>query len=524
MKTVTTILLLALLCLNLSAQEHMCGRLLVSFNNNVKLNITEGDKTFGIAAADALNEQYGCTGIHIIRQRGHSNVYLLHFPEAVNVPLLAEAYMATGIIRYAEPDHIATLGGSAPNDTLFTRQWGLYNDGSFAQSLAKAGADISILDAWDVEDGDTSIIVAVMDSGIKTDHPDLQQRIWRNYNELPNGIDDDNNGYIDDTLGWNFAYGGANVTDDNGHGTHVSGIIGASVNNTTGYAGVDQHCKIMTCKAADNTGFFSYSWMTEAIYYATDMKANVINISAGGATPSNIVGDALDNAMSNNIVVVAAMMNAGSSQPFYPASHAGVIAVGATGPDDTATNFSNYGNHISVVAPGHYIYGLSHVNDTAAGAWGSGTSQAAPHVAGIASLLLAQNKNRTPAQIKSLVETNAEDLVGGKRDVLGWDKYYGYGRVNAHRALTNAALTAKDVKRESGVKIFPNPASETLYISNAAMMGGTITIVNATGATVYSATMNAALHAVDVRGLAKGSYFVSLRKGEEKFSATVVVN
>jgi subtilisin family serine protease len=524
MKTMTTILLLALLCLNLNAQEHMRGRLLVSFNNNVRLHVTEGGKTFGNAAADALNERYGCTGIHIIRQRGNSNVYLLHFPETVNLTQLAEAYMATGIVRFSEPDYIATSGGTAPNDTLFTKQWGLYNDGSFAQSPAKTGADINILDAWDVEDGDTSVIVAVMDSGIKTDHPDLKDRLWRNHAELPNSLDDDNNGYVDDTLGYNFAYGGANVTDDNGHGTHVSGIIGAGVNNTTGYAGVDQHCRIMTCKAADNTGFFSYSWMTEAIYYAVDMKANVINISAGGAVPSNIVGDALNHAMNNNIVVVVAMMNAGSSQPFYPASHAGVIAVGATGPDDTATSFSNYGNHISVVAPGHYIYGLSHNNDTAVGAWGSGTSQAAPHVAGIASLLLAQDKNRTPAQIKSLIETNAEDLVGGKRDVLGWDKYYGYGRVNAHRALTNAALTAKDVQRETGVKIFPNPARETLYIGNAKMKGGTVTIVNATGAVVYSSTMNAALHAVDIRSFAKGNYFVSLEKGNEKISETIVVN
>ncbi|MCD6065070.1 MAG: type sorting protein, partial [Flavipsychrobacter sp.] len=445
MKKITTIALLVLLCLNLHAQEAVRGHLLVTFKNNVAVTV------------DALNQQWGCTGMRSLKRGG--DVYLLTFPGSADMAQLMAAYEASGLFRSVSRDYVCSIAGT-PNDTLFGKQWGLNNDGSFGGGHAKAGADIDMLRAWDVEDGDSSVVVAVIDAGAKMDHAEFAGRLWVNKNEIPgNGLDDDSNGYTDDTLGWNTTDNTANLTDDNGHGTHVMGILGASVNNTTGYAGVDQHCRLMVIKAANHQGLFMYSWLVEAIYYAVDNGANVINLSAGGAYDIQELEDAVNYAYDHNVLLVAGMGNSNSSNKFYPAAYAKALAVGATNALDTTGYFSNYGSYIDVVAPGVMIYGLSHLSDTAAGVFYNGTSQATPHVTGIASLLLAQDKTRTPAQLTSLIQNNAEDLVGTSRDIAGWDKYYGYGRVNAYRALTNEALGIKQQDESTQAIVYPNPAT-----------------------------------------------------------------
>lgn len=441
-------------------------RMMISLYDAAKFDNKTSSTTVGIKAIDDVARNFGCTHVHTIRK---GKVYVLELDSNTDMREAVKAFLDTKLCRYAEGDNGATTGdwkvtATAPNDTVFNRQWGLYNDGSFTVATAKAGADIDLLSAWDIEDGDSNIIVAVIDAGVKSNHPDMVGRLWRNKAEIPgNGIDDDTNGYIDDTLGWNIVSDTNDIEDDNGHGTHVAGIIGADVNNTTGIAGVDKHCKLMILKTADNTGFFAYSWMTEAIYYAADNGARVINISAGGLSPSNIVKDALDYAISKKVTVVAAMMNSGLQQKFYPAAYPGVIAVGATDPEDKIAYFSCQGDHISVCAPGHHIFSLSHLYDTAMVVM-SGTSQATPHVAGVAALLLAQDSTRTAAQIKTLIETSAEDVIGDSKDLPGWDKYYGNGRLNAFRALTNAGAGITKVADNAGVIIYPNPVKDKLYL------------------------------------------------------------
>ncbi|MDP2176146.1 MAG: S8 family serine peptidase [Bacteroidota bacterium] len=370
--------------------------------------------------------------------------YIIEFPEAINIEQVIEEYINTGAVEYAEPDFVGS-GDAIPNDQFYSRQWGLKNDGTFSLSPSTAGADIEMEKAWDIEQGDSNIIVAVIDAGVRLNHPEFDGRIWKNYNEIPNnGIDDDGNGRIDDIQGWDFANSDNNPTDDHGHGTNITGIIGANGNNSIGYAGVDWNCKLMILKGLDNNNLGYYSWWASAIYYAVDNGAKVINMSLGGTSYSSTLLNAINYAIDNQVTVVVSMGNSNSNTMQFPAGFSGVIAVGSTNSNDTrtkpffwsSTSGSNFGNHISVVAPGNFVYGLNHLSNTNYASYWGGTSQAAPHVAGLAALLLAQDLSRTPAQIKSIIEASAEDLVGAtNEDTPGWDQYYGHGRINAYRAL-----------------------------------------------------------------------------------------
>lgn len=405
-------------------------------------------------------------------------IYIIQFPADVNIQQIIEEYYKTGEIEYAEPDHKGSVGGTqgiVPNDQYYFRQWSLMNDGTFTLSPAVAGADIEMQNAWNIEQGDSNIVVAIIDSGTKLDHPELAGRTWKNIHEIPNnGVDDDNNGKIDDVNGWDFTNSDNDPTDDHGHGTNVAGIIGANANNAIGYAGVDWNCKLMTLKAIDNTGSGLYSWWADAMYYAVDNGARVINMSLGGTGTSTTLENAVSYATNHNVVVVVCMMNTNSSTPYYPSAIAGVIAVGSTNSNDERSNpffwssssGSNYGSHISVVAPGNYIYGLNYLSNTNYSSYWGGTSQATPHVAGLASLLLAQDSTRTPAQIKSIIETTAIDQVGNSsEDTPGWDQYYGYGRINAFNALSVLGSVHSLAFENEVSFVYPNPTSRYFTVS-----------------------------------------------------------
>ncbi len=370
--------------------------------------------------------------------------YTIQFPNSTKLQNVIDEYINSGLVEYAEPDYVGN-GGGTPNDQYFNRQWSLSNNGTFSLSQAIPGADIQMKSAWDIEQGDTNIVVAIIDSGNKLDHPEFAGRIWTNKKEIPNNnIDDDLNGYKDDVYAWDFVNSDNMPTDDLGHGTCVAGIIGANANNGIGYAGVDWKCKLMNLKVLNSSNSGLYSWFSQAIYYATDNGAKVINMSLGGSSTSTTLLTAINYAVSKGVIIVACMMNTNSSVAYYPAAYSGVIAVGSTNPNDlrsapffwSTSSGSNYGNHISVVAPGNYIYSLNHLSNTNYDTYWGGTSQAAPHVAGLASLLLSQETSRTPAQIRAIIESTAEDTIGNKlEDVVGWDRYYGYGKINAYNAL-----------------------------------------------------------------------------------------
>ncbi len=429
---------------------------------------------------DSVSKKYNAVTIkkQSLGRKSGQYIYVVQFPDGVSIQQVIDDYYRTGEIEYAEPDYKASGGGApliAPNDPYYYRQWGLKNDGTFSLSPATAGADIDMENGWNVEQGDSNIVVGIIDSGTKLDHPEFAGRIWNNYNEMPgNGIDDDGNGFIDDTQGWDFVHSDNIPADDFGHGTNVTGIIGANGNNSIGYAGVDWNCKLMILKVLDSTNASLFSWLINAVYYAVDNGAKVINMSLGTTYNSITFQNAVAYAINNNVVVVACMMNDNSNTVYNPAAYPGVIAVGSTDADDTRTapffwdpsSGSNYGSHISVVAPGNYIYGIWYQSNTYYGTYYGGTSQATPHVSGLAALLLAQDPSRTPAQIKSIIETTAEDQVGDLiEDTPGWDQYYGYGRINAFNALSVTTNINSLYAQNKTLSVFPNPANKDFTIN-----------------------------------------------------------
>ncbi|NLO49761.1 MAG: S8 family serine peptidase [Bacteroidales bacterium] len=455
-------------------------RIIVKLKNDRILENFAGEKSIaGSSKIDALCLDFDGVEIQklITGRKMTNHSYVVQFPDGTDIQQIINEFYTTGDIEYAEADAKGSTGGVAgitPTDPYYSRQWSLKNDGTFPLSPAVAGDDIDMESAWEIEQGDSTVVVAIIDTGIKLDHPDLAGRIWTNYNEIPdNGIDDDGNGYIDDVQGWDMANDDNLPKDDFGHGTNVAGIVGANGNNEIGYAGVDWNCKIMALKGLSNENWGYYSWWAAAIYYAVDNGANVINMSLGGESYSATFQEAVDYALDNNVVVVACMMNTNSNTTFYPAGFAGVIAVGATNPNDeraypfywSTTSGSNYGEHISVIAPGNYIYGLHYLSNTNFNTYWGGTSQATPHVAALSALLLAQNISLTPAQIKAIIELSAEDQVGDPaEDTPGWDQYYGHGRINAYNALlsVNVNEVRSDVEK---IAVFPNPAQRQFTIT-----------------------------------------------------------
>ncbi|MFZ1321251.1 MAG: S8 family serine peptidase [Ignavibacteria bacterium] len=336
---------------------------------------------------------------------------------------------------------------NSPNDEMFYKQWYLQNNGSVdptSGGLPKVGADIKIIYAWDIEEGSDEVVVAILDSGIKDDHPDLKDRIWINSGEIANnGIDDDYNGYVDDIKGWDFAYDDKRPEDGFGHGTNIATVIGASTNNRIGFAGVDKKCRIMNCKNLNTYNSGEYDWWSESIKYAVDNGADIINMSEGGDDYSKVLKTAIEYAVESGVLVVSAMMNKGDNRNYYPAGFDGVMAVGATDTDDKRCRRfswgggSCWGDNISVVAPGNKIYGLDYENIDNYEVFWSGTSQSTAIVSAIASLLLAQNISRNSDDLKKIIKYTSRDLVGDPReDTPGWDQYYGYGRVDSFAALT----------------------------------------------------------------------------------------
>ncbi|MEH2176259.1 S8 family peptidase [Nostoc sp.] len=253
------------------------------------------------------------------------------------------------------------------------------------------------------------VVVAVVDTGVDYNHEDLKNNIWTNTKEIAgNGIDDDGNGYVDDNYGWNFADQNNNTLDDNGHGTHVSGTI-AGENNNYGVTGIAYDAKIMPVKALDSSGSGSYSSISKGIRYAVDNGANVINLSLGGASSNRTLESAINYASSKGVIVVMAAGNDGDSSPDYPARYASKsgIAVGAVDKNNNLADFSNRSgtNPIAyVTAPGVKVYSSVPNNQYATY---SGTSMAAPHVAGIVALMLSANHNLTDAQVRQIVTETA---------------------------------------------------------------------------------------------------------------------
>ncbi len=351
--------------------------------------------------------------------------------------------MATGQFEYVEYDFVSEPLATLPSPTLprddnFSKQWWYKNEGNLDFIFSREDADIDMEYAWSLQQGNERISVAIIDTGVDYNHPDLVNRMWTNETEIPNnGIDDDNNGYIDDVQGYDFANDDNDPMDLNGHGTHVAGIVGAEAGNDTGFVGIDWNCKLMALKVIRDNNTSNYSDYAAAIYYAVAKGAKVINLSLTSYNPSSVLDDAFEYAHNQGTVIVVAMANNGNRTIHYMAQNPHSIAVGATTPSDRRASFSNYNNYIDVVAPGSVIFGLNRSDYEDNDFTLNGTSQATPLVSGLVSLLFAQDLTRTPEQIRQILHSTAQDMIGASHeDLPGFDEYYGYGRINAFDALS----------------------------------------------------------------------------------------
>jgi subtilisin family serine protease len=321
-------------------------------------------------------------------------VFVMNVPDDALDEIAAQLEMS-GAFNYVERDYVAHSAG-APNDPSFRSEWHL--------------AAIHAADAWNITTGAPGAPIAIIDSGIDATHPDLADRI---------------------TTGWNFLSGSADTSDVFGHGTAVAGTAAAATNNGIGVAGVSWNNPIMPLVVLNANDSATYSDIARAIIFAADRGVRIINVSVSGTQPSMTLQNAINYAWSKGSIVFAAAGNGGSEAPSYPAGCSNVVAVAATDATESHAPFSNYGSWITLAAPGKDI-----LTTTRGGGYAQwyGTSFAAPIVASVAALVLSIQPLMSNPDLVSLLERTSDDL-----GAPGFDPLYGWGRVNAYRALSAAA-------------------------------------------------------------------------------------
>jgi subtilisin family serine protease len=406
----------------------------------------------------------------LVQYKNSSEPTTVKIPTGISAENFAAQYAKRSDVEYAEPDYVYRAS-VLPSDPNYSKQW----------YLDKIRAPL----AWDKIRETPNVIIAIIDTGVQLNHPDLAANIWTNPGEIAgNGIDDDHNGFIDDVRGWDFVDNTADPQPkfQDGfteagimHGTIVAGIIAAVGNNGTGISGITWNAKIMSLKALDDSGEGKTSDVIRAIDYAINNKASIINLSFVGLDYSRGLYDAITRAYNAGVIVVAAAGNEESGgqgynldqTPMYPACDDGennmVIGVAATDAIDQKAAFSSYGSHcVDIAAPGVGFYSTAvfapteELNNTYfdqyyEGYW-SGTSMATPVVAGVLALLEGENPGAKAQQIKDILLATADDISGLNPKYAG---KLGQGRVDAFRAVN----LAEREKQDASKKILLAPAS-----------------------------------------------------------------
>ena len=421
--------------------EFVLGEIIVKFRRSIFVGSKEGIVTVGFGSIDELNDRFKVTEIErvfVTEAPVLSNIYKLTLPKNADILSAVGSYEAYPEVEYAEPNYIYNVS-LVPNDPDYWQQW--------------AHQNIQSELAWDIERGDSNVVIAIVDTGVDWDHSDLAANIWSNSGEVPdNDIDDDNNGYVDDVRGWDFVDVPPDLSpmlqpapgedgtvrdndpmDFNGHGTHVSGIAAAVTNNGIGIAGTSWNIRIMPVRAGYETVYGLGALLVDdaaaAIIYAVDNGANVISMSWGDSGSSDLIKDAIDYAYAKGAVLVAAAGNDNSISRIYPAGYDNTIAVAATTSSDDKASFSNYGSWVDVSAPGVNVYSTL-FNDTY-DSW-SGTSMATPFVAGLAGLVLSKNPAFTNEKVRNVLRSTTDSVISSV--------YIGLGRINSYKAVLRDSI------------------------------------------------------------------------------------
>jgi len=426
--------LLMILAFGLYA-ENITPRQLI-FKTTLPLQDLRSGRT-GLSAFDTYLNNLGALGLRPIKGMPSQRYFLIDLASDPDWQALKSGSIRFPGIEYVQPNYLSTMH-IEPNDPRYPEQY------HYVTSTPQA---------WNFTTGSELVMVGVVDSGILREHPDLTDNIYINPHEIPdNGIDDDNNGYIDDWCGWDFSdapemfdigigdYVGQDndVTDENFHGTHVAGIIGAVGNNGIGISGVAWNVKILPIRAGFRTtqseGYLQDDDAAAAIIYATDMGCRVINMSWGDPNYSPIIGDACQYAYDRGVTLVASAGNNPTPNLSYPSKLSTTISVVAVTRNRNLAGFSSFGPDLDIVAPGEAV--LSTYKLTAGEQYFemNGTSMSSPFVAGAVALLLSMQPTLSPDEVRTRLLTSTDDL-----GTIGYDMYYGHGLLNVRKFLESVS-------------------------------------------------------------------------------------
>jgi subtilisin family serine protease len=399
------VLILALAATSAVALEdgtYVPDRLLVKFANGV-----EEDARLGIHA------RFG--GEVLKNFRLDADLQLVGFPEGTDLEALMVQYRSFSEIRYVEPDLVYHLQ-VVPDDSRFGDLWGMHNTG---QSGGQFDFDIDAPEGWDINTDASAIVIGSIDTGVDPNHEDLAANMWVNPGEIAgNGVDDDNNGYVDDIDGWDFLGNDPDAQDDNSHGSHTMGTSAAVGNNGIGVAGAAWSAQIMRLKICNQLGSCNPSAAVEATDYATENGARLTSNSWGGGGYSQAMKDAIDRANAAGVLYIAAAGNNGrntDSSPFYPAGYdsPNIISVASVTRFGSRSSFSNYGaTSVDLGAPGSDILSTNPNNGYG---YKSGTSMACPHVSGVVANVMGFNPTLGHLEYKDIIMQSvapAESMAG----------------------------------------------------------------------------------------------------------------
>lgn len=444
--------------------EYAPDEILVKFKPGVKRSLMA-----------EIHARFGMVKIREIERIG---VHRLRIPAGRTVSEMVEEYRRNPNVEYAEPNYVAQKH-AVPNDPYYINQWAFYQAND---------ADIDAQEAWDIEKGSSTIIIAIIDDGIDYNHEEFPSgKLWINPSTGKPGYD----------YGGTYKDKGKYVPDDDvmhepgsGHGTCTAGIASVATNNGLGVAGTCWNATIMPLKVEDGGGVIYHSYMADAITFAADNGAHILSMSLGGPTSSTLE-NACGYAWNTKGKVVLASSGNENTSVGYPAAYSTTIAVGATNESDercTTVDWgggqgSNYGPELDVVAPGNNIYApdWSGANGYVSGDYDAGfggTSASCPMAAGLAALILSQNSSLTNIQVRDLLRSTAEDLVGDpSEDTEGFDNYYGYGRINAYYALLGSPPPISKIVFTTPPRSAPvNSASEVMTIQTQDSIGSPIAV------------------------------------------------
>jgi subtilisin family serine protease len=415
-------------------------------------------------------------------------LYRIRLPDSLSVTSAADLARQLEGVVYAEPNFIVRTQ-TVPNDPSFGDLWALHNTG---QAGGASDADIDAPEAWDITTGDPSVVVGVIDTGIDYVHPDLASNMFQNQPECTGtpGVDDDGNGFADDCHGIDTFNNDSDPLDDQNHGTHVAGTIGAAGNNGVGVTGVNWRVQLMPCKFLNGSGSGSTAGAVRCLDYIAAMKDRGVNIVAtnnswGGGGFSQALFDAIEAQRQRGILFITAAGNSGTNNdvaPGYPAAYdaPNVIAVAATARTDTLSSFSNVGRRsVHLGAPGSAI--LSTTRDGTYSTL-SGTSMATPHVAGVAALLEAADPGRDWRAIRNLLLSAGDDVTALQSATVAGK------RLNAARSLACSDSTLFSRLQPRLDEVSGNVGApivlSAIHIDCALPVGNTVTVLVSNGSVV----------------------------------------